>query len=55
MENQSNAEIFNETYDYFLGREILLTLRYYARHVIPCFCIIGILGNCMALILIRFD
>ncbi|VDN58133.1 unnamed protein product [Dracunculus medinensis] len=36
-----------------MGREILLTLRYYARHVIPCFCIIGILGNCMALILIR--
>ncbi|KAI1718969.1 7 transmembrane receptor (rhodopsin family) domain-containing protein [Ditylenchus destructor] len=31
----------------------LLYLRYYARHFIPIFCLVGIVGNCMALMLIR--
>lgn len=33
---------------------LLLYLRYYARHFIPIFCIVGIIGNSMALLLIRF-
>uniref|UniRef100_A0A1I8B9T3 G_PROTEIN_RECEP_F1_2 domain-containing protein n=1 Tax=Meloidogyne hapla TaxID=6305 RepID=A0A1I8B9T3_MELHA len=32
---------------------VLLYLRYYARHFIPIFCLVGIVGNCMALLLIR--
>ena len=32
---------------------LLLYLRYYARHFIPVFCLVGIIGNCMALLLIR--
>ncbi|KAH7722373.1 Protein F16C3.1 [Aphelenchoides avenae] len=32
---------------------LLLHLRYYARHFIPIFCCVGIIGNCMALMLIR--
>jgi hypothetical protein len=32
---------------------LFLYLRYYARHFIPIFCIVGIIGNCMALLLIR--
>ncbi|KAF7636525.1 G_PROTEIN_RECEP_F1_2 domain-containing protein [Meloidogyne graminicola] len=32
---------------------VLLYLRYYARHFIPIFCLVGIIGNCMALLLIR--
>lgn len=32
---------------------MFLTLRYYARHFIPIFCLVGIVGNCMALLLIR--
>lgn len=32
-----------------------LKLRYYARHFIPVFCVVGILGNCMALMLIRYE
>lgn len=38
---------------YILESSFFLHLRYYARHFIPIFCSIGILGNCMALILIR--
>lgn len=53
MENETLVEIHEESADYFLGREILLKLRYYARHIIPCFCVVGIIGNCMALMLIR--
>uniref|UniRef100_A0A0M3HUD5 G_PROTEIN_RECEP_F1_2 domain-containing protein n=1 Tax=Ascaris lumbricoides TaxID=6252 RepID=A0A0M3HUD5_ASCLU len=53
MDNESESEFYEEAPDYFLGRDILLTLRYYARHVIPCFCLTGIVGNCMALMLIR--
>lgn len=34
---------------------VFLHLRYYARHFIPIFCAIGIIGNCMALLLIRFS
>lgn len=33
---------------------LLLYLRYYARHFIPIFCVVGIIGNCMALLLIRY-
>ncbi|KAL3088304.1 hypothetical protein niasHT_023864 [Heterodera trifolii] len=32
---------------------LFLNLRYYARHFIPIFCLVGIIGNCMALLLIR--
>ncbi|VDK47360.1 unnamed protein product [Anisakis simplex] len=54
MQNESEVEYYDETsVDYLLGRDMLLTLRYYARHVIPCFCVTGIIGNCMALMLIR--
>lgn len=51
-----------DSYDYSLEDEesafladdkILLNLRYYSRHILPIFCIFGIIGNCMALILIR--
>jgi len=33
---------------------LFLELRYYARHFIPIFCVVGIVGNCMALLLIRY-
>ncbi|MFH4978553.1 hypothetical protein AB6A40_005262 [Gnathostoma spinigerum] len=49
----SESGMYEEGPDYFLGRDVLLTLRYYARHIIPCFCMVGIIGNCMALTLIR--
>ncbi|TKR62823.1 hypothetical protein L596_026735 [Steinernema carpocapsae] len=39
--------------DYSDSTWLLYELRYYARHFIPIFCAIGIIGNCMALILIR--
>ncbi|KAE9554621.1 hypothetical protein FO519_002181 [Halicephalobus sp. NKZ332] len=52
--------VYPENYDYdpedtFLGINdmLLLNLRYYARHFLPIFCVVGIVGNCMALILIR--
>jgi hypothetical protein len=35
------------------GHPLFLHLRYYARHFIPIFCAVGIIGNCMALLLIR--
>lgn len=53
MENETDVELYEESSDYFLGREKILIVRYYARHIIPCFCIVGIVGNCMALMLIR--
>lgn len=34
-------------------QRLFLYLRYYARHIIPVFCLVGILGNAMALTLIR--
>lgn len=58
----NNTIFFNES-DYeasfaslFVPKEdrLLLYLRYYARHFIPIFCIVGIIGNCMALLLIRY-
>ncbi|CAD5210571.1 unnamed protein product [Bursaphelenchus xylophilus] len=42
-----------EEEEYFEEHSLLLHLRFYARHFIPIFCIVGILGNCMALMLIR--
>ena len=55
--------IYPESYDYnleeadqdFLEKNsgLFLDLRYYARHFLPIFCVVGIIGNCMALILIR--
>jgi hypothetical protein len=55
--------IHPESYDYQLDEEsalladdndrLLLNLRYYARHFLPVFCVTGIIGNCMALLLIR--
>ncbi|KAI6181406.1 G-PROTEIN-RECEP-F1-2 domain-containing protein [Aphelenchoides besseyi] len=35
------------------NERLFLDLRYYARHFLPIFCVVGILGNCMALMLIR--
>lgn len=43
-----------DTFTYYVNDKLYLRLRYYARHVIPILCVVGILGNCMALMLIRF-
>lgn len=43
--NQNEAESSN--YSFYFNDAFYLKLRFYARHVIPIFCIVGILGNCM--------
>uniref|UniRef100_A0A7E4ZZH8 G_PROTEIN_RECEP_F1_2 domain-containing protein n=1 Tax=Panagrellus redivivus TaxID=6233 RepID=A0A7E4ZZH8_PANRE len=43
----------DEEPDDYVGGTLLLNLRKYARHILPIFCVVGILGNCMALLLIR--
>ncbi|KAI6241137.1 G-PROTEIN-RECEP-F1-2 domain-containing protein [Aphelenchoides fujianensis] len=48
------AEVFaDEPADDRMNERILLHLRYYARHFLPIFCVVGVIGNCMALLLIR--
>ncbi|CAD5207404.1 unnamed protein product [Bursaphelenchus okinawaensis] len=42
-----------EEEEFIEDASLLLYLRFYARHFIPIFCMVGILGNCMALMLIR--
>lgn len=64
-ELDKTSSIYNNSNSYSLNEEtiqgqkeeenLFLYLRYYARHFIPIFCIVGIVGNCMALILIRQD
>jgi hypothetical protein len=59
----TTTTIHPDSYDYTMDEEnalladdndrLLLNLRYYARHFLPVFCVVGIVGNCMALILIR--
>uniref|UniRef100_A0A914C623 G-protein coupled receptors family 1 profile domain-containing protein n=1 Tax=Acrobeloides nanus TaxID=290746 RepID=A0A914C623_9BILA len=46
------VEAVQDSYSY-LSSNLFLQLRYYARHFLPIFCVVGIVGNCMALVLIR--
>jgi hypothetical protein len=52
-EDHGSYEEDEDSFGYYANNRLFLSLRYFARHCIPIFCIIGILGNCMALMLIR--
>lgn len=52
-EDRVSYEEDEGTFAYYANDRLFLRLRYYARHFIPVFCVVGILGNCMALMLIR--
>jgi hypothetical protein len=43
--NQNEAE--SGSYSFYLNDAFYLRLRFYAKHIIPVFCVVGILGNCM--------
>lgn len=50
---EGSFEEDEDSFGYYANNRLFLSLRYFARHCIPIFCIVGILGNCMALMLIR--